>query len=931
VVVALALIVAVALTGCAITEPATNVGDTAATLTGVIGPGGHPTTYWFKYGTTTSYGNETPRRDAGSGTEGRRVTERITGLTPNTLYHYTACYSNQTGSGCGHDATFRTGASSVAVTEPATDVGDTAATLAGTIVPAGHATQYWFRYGTSTSYGNETPRADAGSGIEGRPVSHRVSGLTPNTLYHYTACFSSETGSGCGDDATFRTGSAGMLPGFQETVAFAGLTNPTALSFSPDGRVFVAEKSGLIKVFDGLADTTPSTFADLRTQVHNFWDRGLLGLALHPDFPAKPFVYVTYTHDAVIGGTAPRWGTPGATADGCPNPPGATGAGCVVSGRLSRLQADGNQMAGEEQVLIEDWCQQFPSHSVGDVGFGADGALYVSGGDGASFNYVDYGQSGDPRNPCGDPPAGVGGTQTPPAAEGGALRSQDVRTTDDPTGLDGAVMRVDPETGEALPTNPLAASDDPDARRIVAYGLRNPFRLAFRPGTSEPWIGDVGSGAWEEINRIAEPVDSAVENFGWPCYEGNGRHGGFDSAGLTLCETLYGAGGVLAPRYTYHHSAKVFPGETCPTGSSSISGLAFNPPGSTLPAAYDGALFFADYSRNCIWVMRRDGGTLPNAAPRTFRAGAAHPVDLEVGPGNDLFYPNLDGGRIMRIHYADGNQAPRAVVNASATSGDTPLSVNFDGGSSSDPDPGDSLSYAWDLDGDGQYDDATGPQASFVYSEARSYRVGLRVSDDHGASATDTVAITAGNTPPTATIVSPTPGFTWRANDSISFEGGAVDPQDGSLPASALSWSIVLFHCPSNCHAHPVQDLAGVDRGSFPGPDHEYPSYLELRLTATDSGGLSDTRSVRLDPRTVELSFETNPSGLALTLNGSTSTAPFTGTVIEGSVNTISAPTPQTLAPATYDFGTWSDGGDRSHTITADAPATYRATYTQRP
>ena len=81
------------------------------------------------------------------------------------------------------------------------------------------------------------------------------------------------------------------------------------MRFSPDGRVFVSEKSGLIKMFDGLGDTTPTTFADLRTKVHNFWDRGLLGLALDPGFPAKPFLYVLYTHDAAIGGTAPKWGS----------------------------------------------------------------------------------------------------------------------------------------------------------------------------------------------------------------------------------------------------------------------------------------------------------------------------------------------------------------------------------------------------------------------------------------------------------------------------------------------------------------------------------------------------------------------------------------------------------------------------------------------
>src|ERR1700710_1098068 len=109
---------------------------------------------------------------------------------------------------------------------------------------------------------------------------------------------------------------AATLPSnFQERVVFSGLTNPTAVRFAADGRVFVAEKSGLVKVFSNLDDTTPTTFADLRTQVHNFWDRGLLGLALDPSFPASPYVYVLYTHDAPIGGTAPRWGMPGVSSD----------------------------------------------------------------------------------------------------------------------------------------------------------------------------------------------------------------------------------------------------------------------------------------------------------------------------------------------------------------------------------------------------------------------------------------------------------------------------------------------------------------------------------------------------------------------------------------------------------------------------------------
>jgi glucose/arabinose dehydrogenase len=176
---------------------------------------------------------------------------------------------------------------------------------------------------------------------------------------------------------------AATLPsGFTDSVAISGLSNPTVFRFAVDGRVFVGEKSGLIKVFDNLSDPTPTIFADLRTKVHAFWDRGLLGMELSPQFPTDPSVYVLYTHDAAIGGTAPRWGTAGASSDGCPTPPGATADGCVVSGRLSRLQAAGNVSTGTETVLVEGWCQQYPSHSIGDLAFGSDGALYASAGRG---------------------------------------------------------------------------------------------------------------------------------------------------------------------------------------------------------------------------------------------------------------------------------------------------------------------------------------------------------------------------------------------------------------------------------------------------------------------------------------------------------------------------------------------------------------------
>jgi len=1040
---------------------------------------------------------------------------------------------------------------------------------------------------------------------------------------------------------------AGTLPSFEESVVLGGLVQPTAVRFASDGRVFVAEKSGIIKVLDGIDDSSPTTFADLSTNVHNYWDRGLLGMALHPNFPASPYVYVLYTYDAAIGGLAPRWGTPGILSDGCPTPPGPTSDGCVVSGRLSRLQAAGNVATGNERVLIEDWCQQYPSHSVGGLAFGPDGALYVSGGDGASWLFSDYGQDGNPINPCGDPPVGVGGLQSAPSAQGGSLRSQDLRTSGDPVSLDGTVIRVDPDTGQGLPDNPLATSSDPNARRIVAYGLRNPFRLTTLPGTSQIWLGDVGRNTWEEINRIRNPSDSVVENFGWPCYEGSPRQSSFDVLDLTVCENLYAQSGAVTPPFReYSHSAKVVPGETCPTGSSSISGIAFSNGGS-YPAGYDGALFFADYSRDCIWAMRKGADGVPDPSSIvTFVSGASNPVDLQFSSAGELYYADFDGGTVRRVRYTGSPSRPGLVAalafdetsgstaadssgngntgtiagSSPSTSGRFSGALSFDGvddtvtiadansldlsagmtiaawlrptaiggrrtavlkegasspvyslyanGAGNSPfaevvTPGTAfdlggtvqlplstwthLAVTYDgstmrmfVNGDlvssraatgaivtsadplriggnpargeyfqGRIDDVrvynralaaseiqadlntpaggqgapdTAPPAVLVTAPVSAATIGGSVSvsadasDDVGiagvrfrldgvdlapedmtapysvswntttaangshtltavardaagnlatsasvsvtvsnsvpdgvpptapagltasvdgagvalswGAATDEVGVVryavhrsttpgftpspanwiaqpsgltlsdsglangtyhyrvtaedaagnvgpasneaaatvAVNTPPTAVISAPSSTLGWAVGDAIAFSGSAGDAQDGTLPASRLSWDLILHHCPSNCHTHSLQTFAGLSTASFNAPDHEYPSHLELRLTATDSHGAADTESVLIHPQTVALTLASTPTGLQLVLGEFTGTAPFSRTVIVGSTNSVTAPSPQLLASTQYSFTSWSDGLGQSHNIVAPStPATFTA------
>jgi glucose/arabinose dehydrogenase/PKD repeat protein len=727
-------------------------------------------------------------------------------------------------------------------------------------------------------------------------------------------------------------------PQFQETTAFSGLVNPTVIKFAPDGRIFVAEKSGLIKVFDNLQDTTPTIFADLRTNVYNNWDRGLLGMTLSPNFATNPYVYVLYSLDAHTNRTAPVWGTPGVDLDPLPSPPGATENGVVIDGRISRIPVLANGTAGAEQVLLEkQWLQQFPSHSIGTLAFGPDGMLYASAGDGASFIYVDYGQTPtnvDPRNPA---------SMGDPVNEGGALRTQDLLSPNDPTSLDGTIIRIDPNTAAAVPSNPLYATGfDENARRIIAFGLRNPFRFTFRPGTNEIWVGDVGWNTWEEINRIVAPTDALVENFGWPAYEGMGRMDAYDNANLPLLEGLYAQeasnpNAVIEPYYTYNHSEQVVPGSGEPTGSSAIAGIAFGQ-GGNLAGGYDGALFFTDYNRDTIWVMYRGVNGLPDPATRqVFYQSATNPLDavnLEIGPDGSLFFPDLDSGLIRQIRMVGANQPPHAAISASATSGTAPLIVSFSAAGSSDPDQN-PLTYSWDLNGDGVFGDSTAATPAFTYAASGTYNVQLRVTDTGGLSDVASVAILVGNAP-TPFIDTPLPGTRAAANSNLTFSGHATDLEQGTLGASALTWTFSFYQAaeedPTNINLRNRQTFAGVASGTYVMPDWEYPVFLVIDLTATDATGLQTTTSLRVDPQTVDLAFNSVPPGLELTINGRTKITPFTRTTVVGSSNTIGAASPQVLGTSRYTFTSWSDGGAISHLFTAPATAqTYTATLTLSP
>jgi glucose/arabinose dehydrogenase len=474
---------------------------------------------------------------------------------------------------------------------------------------------------------------------------------------------------------------ATMPAGFRDVTAIGGVSQPVAAAFAPDGTAFIGLQTGVIKSFDFNGSTgtfeaaaTSTDFADLSVQVENYGDRGLTGITVDPQFPARPYVYVNYTLNADPANppdpanpadpAVPAWGTPGQAYDNCgPNdsdeaelsPPKR---GCPVMDRVSRLtaarSASGWVMTGPEKVLVQDGCAQFSSHSSGDVLFGPDGMLYASAGDGASFRGADSGQANDgpgyPAKACpGDP-----------ANEGGSLRSQDQRSPGDALGIDGTIFKLDPNTG-------LAPAQGTANQWLVAMGQRNPWRLTFRPGNQQLWSVDVGSSNWEEIN-VLQDYRQTLANRGWPCYEGPGVNPTWTPPSDNICPSLPAAA-VQGPFFSYRTrtlAGPITPGENCPVRSSSLSGIAFTPTGTDWPASYQDALFFSDFLRGCIWRFAKDANGQPNpSAVQVFAQAAGSPTDVLVGPGGDLYY--VDYGSFAGGDYIAGSGGLHRIDYVGAT------------------------------------------------------------------------------------------------------------------------------------------------------------------------------------------------------------------------------------------------------------------------
>lgn len=663
-------------------------------------------------------------------------------------------------------------------------------------------------------------------------------------------------------------------PGFEEQTMVSGLTRPTVVDWTPDGRTLIAEKDGVLKVA-GPGASTAQAVLDIRAVVNSGNDRGLLGMAVDSAFEENGFVYLLYTYEL----------SPLVNPDSF---------GPMVS-QLRRVKLNADNTVTDHVVLLGSYTagtcpppqndldcipSDEDSHSIGTVRSAPDGTLFVGSGDAASYSEVDQ----------------------------LAFRSYDERS------LAGKIMHVDRD-GNGLPTHPFCPQDadlDHVCTKLWAKGFRNPFRFTLAP-SGELIVGDVGWGRREEINTIPP---SGGGSYGWPCLEGT-----VTNAYVNEPQCQPGQlGPQVPPLYAYPHVEGS-------DGSAILGGPVYT--GGEYPAEYQGSIFFGDYALGIVGRLTRDAEG--DAVEHDFADEWFGKVDLESAPDNgDVVYVSFGTGAagtgsVGRIVYSPGNSAPVAVASADPTfSADVPVTVAFDGSESTDAD-GDELSYSWDF-GDGESSTAQSP--SHEYADPGTYVATLTVDDGRGKSDTDVVTIAAGNVPPDAPAIDHPPAY--RGGATIELEGSATDPQDGALPASALTWNVRLVH---GGHDHfAISDLEGLSEISFVDPaNHDADSFYEVALTARDSGGLSTTTTVALDPETTAITLASEPAGALLTYYDGTFTAPLARTTAVGLRTTVSAPQELTFGGQRYVFSSWSDGGARSHQITVpDAPSTLVARYVHR-
>jgi glucose/arabinose dehydrogenase len=292
--------------------------------------------------------------------------------------------------------------------------------------------------------------------------------------------------------------------GYSQTISLqsfgTGFVSPVEITNAGDSRLFVVQKGGLIRILnaDGTVNATP--FLNLSAFVSTNSERGLLGLAFHPNYATNGYFFVNYTNLA----------------------------GNTVIARYT-VNASNPNIANTTETILMTITQPFANHNGGTIKFGPDGYLYIGMGDGGS--------GGDPGNRAQNINENLG-----------KMLRIDVNTSTAP-------FYSSPNSN---PYVGVAGNDE-----IWAIGLRNPWKFSFNRLNGDLWIADVGQDAIEEINKVVSPLPNSGINFGWRCYEGNSTYnnsGCAPSSTMRFPFIQYARfGGACSVTGGYYYSGSAYP------------------------------------------------------------------------------------------------------------------------------------------------------------------------------------------------------------------------------------------------------------------------------------------------------------------------------------------------------------------------------------
>lgn len=626
--------------------------------------------------------------------------------------------------------------------------------------------------------------------------------------------------------AVTNTAYPSLLPGFAKTQLAHGLKNPTVLAFAPNGDIYIGQQGGAILIYRG--GTVLSTPV-ITLNTDGSGEKGLLGLALDPNFATNGYMYVSYT-----------------TLD--------------EHAQLSRFTVqNGTASLASEKVFLKGNQLQNAHHSANDLHIGPDGKLWWS---------------------VGDNVPSISNAETLTNIYGKMLRFN----------LDGTIPSDNPflKIPGAVPA-------------IYAYGLRNPFRFTFLPN-GKAMEEDTGSNYWEEMNTI-QPGG----NYGWDYVEGD-------------C----GSCGYINPAYAYGH---------IPTDGAASAISAYS--GSTFPKQYNNVVFFGDYNRGDVEAVAFDPTFNTEISDTVFDSAAGTIADLQEGPDGNLYYVSIFEGTFTEIT-APGPFPPVAVASASPNAGTTSQTIQFSSAGSSDP-YGLPLTYSWNF-GDGS-PVSTSANPTHVYATNASYTATLTVSNGSQTGSASTPVV-IGNTPPSASITSPTTSTTYKGGDTISFSGTANDAVDGSLPASAYTWQADFYN---NGVAQPFYNaevahpfygpINGITSGTFQIPQdlpNSATTFYRITLTVVDSLGIQTVVTRDIHPTQTSWSVNTNIPGAAYVVDGTWHTTPYSTQDGVGIKHVLTGVPLQTIGGNRYRFNGWADGSALTDSFTnTSANGTYTANYDQ--